>query len=213
MQRWRSWDSVGSGSRSAVDRNLARNFNVVLEDDVSKFDELRSEYIEYKQAIRNFINENEALTRLITFGFKHYIGLPDEYKIPLDPEGKSGSYMKFFEVDPDDQDFRNEVENFREAITHNMSDRSFSFGYGVVLDRREGSFPKEVFIFNFDCRRDGDRVTLKIFDHEAVAIHFDGEASSDINVLHQHMHELLIKWFKRRPGDGAGPVRFGFQVG
>lgn len=177
---------------------------------MSRYDELRQAFSEYKDAERKFVQENLAIAVQITDGLREYLGMPNSF------ESREGDgrihYKAYLPVYSVDDDGATHDENYLgSAITH-LTDGSFRFGFGVILERAEGAFPKHNLIMKVDCKRRDGKVTIRISDEEVTCV-FDGEKCPDIGKAHDLILRLLLQWLKHRPGDGHGFSQFGFRMG
>jgi hypothetical protein len=177
---------------------------------MSRYEELRRAFSEYQDAERKFVTENEAIANQIVSGLREYLEMPLTFPSPEIGGGTlHKSYTPLYSVDENGE--TTEANFLAAALTH-LTDGTFRFAFGVVLERAAGAFPKKKLIVNVVCRRDDGKVTIDI-SGEKVICTFDGTKCPDIEKAHSLIMNLLMKWLQHRPGDGRGFSHFGFRMG
>lgn len=175
---------------------------------MTKYAELRLAFSRYKDAEHNFVFENEQLALSIVNGLREYLNMPNNYQIDENNNIIKKSYTPFYSVDEDDN--VHEEQFYRDAISHS-SDGSFSFAFGIILERVENSFPKYNLIVRVECKRKGGNVHIEI-PGKSVEIPFDGSNFAGVNRAHEMIYFEVLEWLKHRPGDGHGISKIGFAM-
>ncbi|UWP88376.1 hypothetical protein [Aliiroseovarius crassostreae] len=175
---------------------------------MSKYDELRSAFAEYKEAERQYVQENQTLALLIVNGLRDYLEMPASFPRKDGDVTYTQSYTPFFSVDEDGN--TEEKDFYMDALSH-FSDGSFKFAFGVILERAEGAFPKHNLILHVECKRKGSRVHIDV-SGESTDCDFDGRECPQIEKVHAMIFAQIQEWLKHRPGDGHGFSKFGFSM-
>lgn len=175
---------------------------------MSKYEQLRRSFSEYANAEKKYVDENQRLTQLIVNGLRDYLEMPKSYEKPKGSFTEFKSYTPFYKMD----EFGNtsEVPLFIDAISH-LTDGTFNFAFGVILEKEDGKFPKRNIIFKVYCTRRGDNVEVDI-SGKSVELSFDGNQCPDIHKAHDVIFNHITDFLKRRPGDGQAPSKFGYAV-
>ena len=174
---------------------------------MSRYDELRAGFAAYKDAENAFCAENERLAFLIVDGLPGWLGMPESFA----SESEVIRYLSFYRLEDDADDSEGtEVPSLHDALIH-MTDGSFAFGLGLLLERGPDVLPKQNMVVTIHCRRQGERATISIGDRE-IACRFDGVACPDIEKVHQALFDLLQEWLARRPGADAHNRKIGFRL-
>ncbi|QFT63855.1 hypothetical protein [Roseivivax sp. THAF30] len=175
---------------------------------MSKYDELRAAFSTYKEAERKYVEENQALALLIVNGLRDYLEMPKSFSRKEGNTTYSQSYTPFFSVDEDGN--TEEEKFFMDALSH-LSDGSFKFAFGVILERSEGAFPKHNLILHVECKRRGEKVNIDVSGKTLDAT-FDGKNCPEIEKVHELIFGQVMEWLQHRPGDGHGFSKFGFAM-
>ncbi|WP_372840928.1 hypothetical protein [Phaeovulum sp.] len=175
---------------------------------MSRYDELRAGFAAYKDAENAFCRENERLAELIVGGLPEWLGMPDSFT----SESEVIRYLGFYRVEDDDEPDSegNEVPFLHDALIH-VTDGSFRFGLGLLLERGPEVLPKQNVVVAIHCHRHGDMVTVSIGDREVIC-RFDGAECPDVEKVHAALFDLLRDWLKRRPGEAAASRKIGFRL-
>ncbi|MBW6506202.1 MAG: hypothetical protein K0B00_05545 [Rhodobacteraceae bacterium] len=174
---------------------------------MSRYQELREAFAAYKDAENRFCRENERLAGLIVGGLPAYLGMPDSFT----SETEVIRYLSFFRVEDDEDDSEGaEVPFLHDALAH-ITDGSFRFGLGLLLERGPDVLPKQNMVVTVHCHREGSKATVSIGDREVV-ISFDGTSCPEVEKAQAALHELLCDWLRRRPGEDAKSRKIGFRL-
>lgn len=175
---------------------------------MSRYDDLRAAFSSYKDAERQFVQENEALAQLIVIGLRDYLDMPQSFPRQEGATTYSQSYTPFFSVDEDGNTEQKRV--WMDALSH-RSDGSFKFAFGVILERAQGAFPKHNLILNVECKRRGDKVNVDV-SGSTLDVTFDGKNCPEIETIHELIYRQVMQWLRHRPGDGHGLSKIGFAI-
>ncbi|WP_156943961.1 hypothetical protein [Roseivivax isoporae] len=175
---------------------------------MSKYDELRAAFSSYRDAEIQFVQENQALALLIVHGLRDYLEMPKSFRRKEGSTTYDQSYTPFFSVD---EDGNTEEESFFEDALSHLTDGSFKFAFGVILERAEGDLPKKNLILNVECMRRGDKVNVDV-SGRALEVTFDGKNCPEIDSVHEMIFSQVMEWLQHRPGDGHGFSKIGFVV-
>lgn len=174
---------------------------------MSRYQELREAFAAYKDAENQFCRENELLAGLIVEGLPAYLEMPDSFT----SETEVIRYLSFYRVEEDDEDSEgDEVPFLHDALIH-VTDGSFRFGLGLLLERGPELLPKQNMVVTLHCRREGDKATVTIGDQE-VECHFDGTSCPDVEKVRAALFDLLRDWLQRRPGENEPSRKIGFRL-
>ena len=174
---------------------------------MSRYQQLREAFAAYKDAENQFCRQNERLAELIVEGLPAYLGMPDSFS----SETEVIRYLSFYRVEDDEEDSEGaEVPFLHDALIH-VTDGSFRFGLGLLLERGPEVLPKQNMVVTIHCRREGGKATVSIGDREVV-VGFDGAVCPDVEKVQAALHELLCDWLKRRPGEDANSRKIGFRL-
>ncbi|MDP2062979.1 MAG: hypothetical protein Q8Q63_04750 [Phaeovulum sp.] len=174
---------------------------------MSRYQELREAFAAYKDAENRFCRENDLLAGLIVGGLPAYLGMPESFT----SETEVIRYLSYYRVEKDEEDAEGgEVPFLHDAVIH-VTDGSFRFGLGILLEREAGVLPKQNMVVTIHCRRLGSKATVTIGDRE-VECQFDGSACPDAEKVQAALYELLRGWLARRPGEDTASRKIGFRL-
>jgi len=174
---------------------------------MTRYDELRADFAAYKDAENAFCAQNERLAGLIVGALPGWLGMPESFT----SESEVIRYVSFYRLEDDADDNEGaEVPGLHDALIH-MTDGSFVFGLGLLLERGPEVLPKQNMVVTIHCRRQGERATISIGDRE-VDCRFDGTDCPDVERVHAALFDLLRDWLKRRPGEDGASRKIGFRL-
>jgi hypothetical protein len=171
---------------------------------LSRYQKLREAYSAYKDSENQFCRENERLAEQIVSGLHGYLGMPETFET----ENDIIRYISYYLVD--EQGEAEEVPFLREALTH-VTDGSFRFGIGLMLERAAAVLPKQNLIMTLQCRRKAQTALISVAEKE-VECQFDGAICPDVDKVHGMVFERLMAWLKHRPGDEDEQSKIGFRL-
>ena len=183
---------------------------------MTKYDKLREEFTTFDDAERRFVEENESLALQIVDGFREYLEAPSTFEVKTAKGIKIETYTSFHpysepnDLAEDTSENDSDSEFFTHALTHKF-DGTFKFGFGIVLEREAGNFPKRKLKMNVVCVRRGEKVQIDV-SGKSIEVTFDGSTCPEIAAVHSLIFDMVIDWLRRRPGDGKGTAKFGFAM-
>ncbi len=171
---------------------------------MSRYQKLRGAFAAYKESEKKFCDENVLLATLIVNGLRDFLEMPRNFQ----SNGETKSYTPFYNLDEEEN--TSEVPFLQNALTH-VSDGSFRFGLGVILEKAEVEFPKHNLIIIIRCARKGNEAHFTILDKE-LDCDFDGAICPDVEKVHALIYRLVSEWLKQRPGDHDSQTKIGFKL-
>ena len=175
-----------------------------------KIDELREAYISYLDNNDRMIAENIRFAEVMVHGFREYLGLPASFEQPVDHGVEMKPYILWFKFDDTNDDGpMTEVNFLPDAMTH-FRDGSFHFGFALVLDKKENTFPKSSFSIRVACSREGNEVHVRFLGGEDTTVSFDGTEVANATHLHQTLFNIFKNVLENPAGEQA--QRIGFAI-
>ena len=174
----------------------------------TKYNELRAAFGQHLDCTRKYVRENDAIAHAIVYGFGKYAEIPSHFEKFDGTDSQRRPYLTVYSLDDYDQAT---PESFlQDAITHN-NDGTFSFAFGVTLERSEGSFPKQIAVFKAKCTRSKDKLLVDL-DGRSVECPKNSEGSFDVEKVHDAIFDMLKEYLSLKPGEDNAKPKYGFQV-
>ncbi|WP_103173728.1 hypothetical protein [Paracoccus sp. SY] len=169
---------------------------------MSKYDELRKAFSAKQDAEREFMRDNEAFAHKLVFGLRDYLDAPKSFSERDGDTTYSRNYVAFYEREQYGDKWKR-VDHHLDAIEH-LNDGTFSFRFGLALERAEGSYPKHFFVFDAKCKRRGNTVEVVIDDKHRIACHKIDDSWPDIHNAYELIFNRLMEALQKRPGADQG---------